>query len=1095
MAQIVLKIKLDIPGLQAELDKAIVEIKQKLSQFGTVDLKADTRGARDGVDSLGKGIDGVTTKAHETRSALAQWGMVLSGIVSAVNLVQSTLAKLKAPVDVASQFEQYNVQLEVLLGSADAAQKRIGELTEFAIPTPFEFPEVVRASNQLEVLTKGALSTGAGLRMVGDVASGTSQAIDELSTWFGRLYDGIQSGRPVGEAMQRLQELGAVSGDVRARIESMQKTNAKGSEVWAVVTEAMSRYNGMMDKQSGTFKGMVSNAEDSITAVQNKIGTALLPSLKDAVGSFISLTSWINTHTSTLAAMLPVVGTIAAAVIVYTNAQKAQLFVEALSIRSITQNALVLAIKNTMMNVGRSITDLATASTLAYSVVLDLVTGKITLASAATQLWTLATMSLAAVLTVVSTVLLAFGALWGIYTMTAGAAREESADLAYQTERVKLGLDNLQSTLDSMSFDQLTNGVMESELILKSLENRLRSLKEQTGTGIAALDWLGTFGGSEKIYDEIAATESLIKARKELTDAEKKQKEKIEDSIKYTGSLTKENVSQIKSLAQLEVAINKITLARKYSESDSGRNEAARWLKELEALKDKFKVETDEEEKAAKAKKELAFDLAKAKVEAIKDGKQKESAQLELWYAQELDKQKGDAQRRLLVDQQYKVKKKVLEDKFAADEFVSSNERERRYIDLQKDSLVKSIALIDNEFKLKNEKAKNNADELALLEEEKIAKIAKATADYNKKELDADLSIREKKIQIQKDGIQKELDLLDLQMQKELAAVNYFGLEKYGIFAFYEKKKMDLLSKNADESKQKEQEKIKDLSSAYERHFGALVSMAENSTTSQMSFDKQLKAYLLRTLKDYLVKYIAEKVAEATIFSTTETTKTGALATSTAAQAGISTAATVASTAKTVTSMGTIAAASAPAAVGTAIATAGASAWAGYAAVAAVFGLILGMILGKKEGGYTGKGNPNETAGTVHKEEYVFEADLVKGNVSKFDMLRQLLRSGVSIDQLYKNLSNQVNPVQLMPDVVLRTNLASSALRSGAMDSTSLELKSVLSEMKSVLADLKKDGVKANVEFEPIKGEYERRGADVFYQYEIQKKKENKRTA
>lgn len=1092
MAQIVLKIKLDIPGLQAELDKAIVEIKQKLSQFGTVDLKADTRGARDGVDSLGKGIDGVTTKAHETRGALAQWGMVLSGIDSAINLVQSTLAKLKAPVDVASQFEQYNVQLEVLLGSADAAQKRIGELTEFAKTTPFELPEVVRASNQLEVLTKGALSTGAGLCMVGDVASGTGQPIDELSTWFGRLYDGIQSGRPVGEAMQRLQELGAVSGDVRARIESMQKTNAKGSEVWAVVTEAMSRYNGMMDKQSGTFKGMVSNAEDSITAVQNKIGTALLPSLKDAVGSFISLTSWINTHTSTLAAMLPVVGTIAAAVIIYTNAQKAQLFVEALSIRSITQNALVLAIKNTMMNVGRSITDLATASTLAYSVVLDLVTGKITLASAATQLWTLATMSLAAVLTVVSTVLLAFGALWGIYTMTAGAAREESADLAYQTERVKLGLDNLQSTLDSMSFDQLTNGVMESELILKSLENRLRSLKEQTGTGIAALDWLGTFGGSEKIYDEIAATESLIKARKELTDAEKKQKEKIEDSIKYTGSLTKENVSQIKSLAQLEVAINKITLARKYSESDSGRNEAARWLKELEALKDKFKVETDGEEKAAKAKKELAFDLAKAKVEAIKDGKQKESAQLELWYAQELDKQKGDAQRRLLVDQQYKIKKKVLEDKFAADEFVSNNEREKRYLDLQKDSLTKSIALIDNEFFLKREKAKGNNDEIVLLEKERLDKIAKATTEWNKKDADINFAQREKKIQSEKSGLQKELNLLDLQKDKELAIANLTEEMKLLIVAEYEQKKKELREKNSKETHEKEVEKIKDLSSTYERHFGALVSMAENSTTSQMSMDKQLKEYLLRQLKDYLVKYIAAKVAESTIHTATEAEKTAATEVGTLARMGLM--------ALEIVKQLAVAAASIATAIAEGIAYLFATM--GPFAVFAIAGVTAATIaawngvkkaLGFKTGGYTGSGDPNEEAGKVHKGEYVFEAPLVKGQKEKFDVLRSMLNSGMTLDQLFGNLANQVNPIQLIPDVVLQTNLASSALRSGAMDSTSLELKSTLSEIKSVLADLKKDGVRANVELEPTKITEELKGSTIYRSYEIQKKSEDKR--
>ncbi len=45
--------------------------------------------------------------------------------------------------------------------------------------------------------------------------------------WIGRLYDGLQSGRPVGEAMMRLQELGVISGDTRNQIENLQKSARK----------------------------------------------------------------------------------------------------------------------------------------------------------------------------------------------------------------------------------------------------------------------------------------------------------------------------------------------------------------------------------------------------------------------------------------------------------------------------------------------------------------------------------------------------------------------------------------------------------------------------------------------------------------------------------------------------------------------------------------------------------------------------------------------------------------------------------------------------------------------------------------------------
>ena len=67
-----------------------------------------------------------------------------------------------------------------------------------------------------------------------------------------------------------------------------------------------------------------------------------------------------------------------------------------------------------------------------------------------------------------------------------------------------------------MSFEQLIQGIEAGEFQLKALEARMKGLKSQTGTGVAWLDWIGSFGGTEKVYDQISATESLIKARQEL---------------------------------------------------------------------------------------------------------------------------------------------------------------------------------------------------------------------------------------------------------------------------------------------------------------------------------------------------------------------------------------------------------------------------------------------------------------------------------------------------------------------------------------------------------------------------------------------------
>jgi len=212
-------------------------------------------------------------------------GMVLN-LQSALGGLAAYAAS-KAVFAPAMEMETFDIQFETLLGSLSEAKKRMADLSQFAADTPFELPELTTASRILQTLTKGALATGDGLTMVGDVAASVSQPVQELATWFGRLYDGIQSGRPVGEALARLQEMGIVSGDLRAQIEAMQKANESGTKIWQVVEQAMGQYEGGMQRLSRTATGLASTLSDTWEAARRDIGEAALPALKEGIASLI----------------------------------------------------------------------------------------------------------------------------------------------------------------------------------------------------------------------------------------------------------------------------------------------------------------------------------------------------------------------------------------------------------------------------------------------------------------------------------------------------------------------------------------------------------------------------------------------------------------------------------------------------------------------------------------------------------------------------------------------------------------------------------------------------------------------------------------
>lgn len=194
-------------------------------------------------------------------------------------------------ITLAADTQDAEIGFKVLLGSAAAAQERVEELTAFGASTPFELPGILAASKKLETLTRGALSTGAGLVMVGDLASAADQPIEEMATTVGRLYDGLQSGRPVGEAMMRLQELGMITGDTRARIEAMQKSGAAGEEVWAVAAGAFERFSGMMEQKSAGWNGLFSTFKDGVNDVFRQFGQPVMEGLTGGLQAAIGYTA------------------------------------------------------------------------------------------------------------------------------------------------------------------------------------------------------------------------------------------------------------------------------------------------------------------------------------------------------------------------------------------------------------------------------------------------------------------------------------------------------------------------------------------------------------------------------------------------------------------------------------------------------------------------------------------------------------------------------------------------------------------------------------------------------------------------------------
>ena len=165
----------------------------------------------------------------------------------------------------AADFQNYQVTLETVMGSAEAAQERLQELTQFAQQTPFNVGEVVRAGVALQTLGIRGEAANTSLRAAGDAASvfggGLDAAINAMNAVLRGENDpieryGIQARTEGRKVMLSWVENGR---EMRATADKNSR-----SEVARITAMAMAGVapDGMR-RRAQTWDGMLSNLADA----------------------------------------------------------------------------------------------------------------------------------------------------------------------------------------------------------------------------------------------------------------------------------------------------------------------------------------------------------------------------------------------------------------------------------------------------------------------------------------------------------------------------------------------------------------------------------------------------------------------------------------------------------------------------------------------------------------------------------------------------------------------------------------------------------------------------------------------------------------
>lgn len=197
-------------------------------------------------------------------------------------------------IQVRGEFQQLEVAFTTMLGSSEKANVLMSQLTETAVKTPFELRDVADGARQLLAYGFAAEDVNQTLIRLGDIAAGLSIPLGDLIYVYGttmtqgRLYtrDLIQfTTRGIPMIDELAKQLGVAKSEVQGLIEAGRVGFPEVQKVIESLTNEGGKFGGLMEAQSKTITGQISNIKDSFFIMLNDIGKANEGIINDALSS------------------------------------------------------------------------------------------------------------------------------------------------------------------------------------------------------------------------------------------------------------------------------------------------------------------------------------------------------------------------------------------------------------------------------------------------------------------------------------------------------------------------------------------------------------------------------------------------------------------------------------------------------------------------------------------------------------------------------------------------------------------------------------------------------------------------------------------
>ena len=300
----------------------IVETSKVVSGFR--DIQNAVHQTAERVEKDGKSIDDIISKIQNSMNiAIGGWS-----IGKFVNQM----------MQVRGQFQQTEMAFKTMLQSEEKADALMKQLIRTAAVTPFGVEDVTEGAKQLLAFNVAAEDVNKTLIGLGDVAAGMGLNLKDLVMLYGTtiakgkmdtmdLYQFLNRGIPIADEIAKVMGL-----DVTNAIKEVQKQIKAGKVTSDVFIQAMqnmsaegSKFGGLMEAQSKTITGQISNIKDAIEQMFNELGKSQEGVINTGLGVVSTLVENWKTVGKVLMTVVAAYGAYKAAVLAMIAISKAQI--------------------------------------------------------------------------------------------------------------------------------------------------------------------------------------------------------------------------------------------------------------------------------------------------------------------------------------------------------------------------------------------------------------------------------------------------------------------------------------------------------------------------------------------------------------------------------------------------------------------------------------------------------------------------------------------------------------------------------------------------------------------------------------------------